>query len=75
MNNNLEIEEIVLDPFENAKAHKTDKYELLLEENGSIPILRRGTPFTMMLKFTNGNYDENRDIIYLIFSFGKYINL
>ncbi|XP_031346704.1 hemocyte protein-glutamine gamma-glutamyltransferase-like [Photinus pyralis] len=56
-------------PLENAVPHKTDKYELVHQDDPT-PVLRRGFKFSMVLRFRNRGYDRSRDVIRLVFNFG-----
>lgn len=73
MSENLQVELIHLYPVENAGAHKTDKFELVHDEDPT-PVLRRGLKFSMVLRFMERGYDKNRDVIRLIFSFGNLLH-
>lgn len=70
MTDNLQVESIFLYPKENAKAHKTDLFELIHDEVSPVPILRRGLKFTLAIRFANRRLDETNDQIRLLFNFG-----
>lgn len=67
---NLQVEVAHLYPKENSKTHKTDKYEMVHEEDLPIPILRRGLKFTMSVRFIGRGFQNNKDVLKLIFNFG-----
>lgn len=67
----LEVETLYLYPKENAVSHKTDKYELVHDEESPIAILRRGLSFTMAIRFTNRAFDKTKDYVRLLFNYGK----
>lgn len=69
---NLRIESLHLYPVENARIHKTERYELVHDEENPIPILRRGLNFTMALRFAEGReYNSSKDTVKFIFNFGE----
>lgn len=70
----LEIESLYLYPVENAKKHKTDKFELIHDEENPIPILRRGIKFTAAIRFKNRGYNVKEDQIRLVFEYGPNPN-
>ncbi|CAH0548098.1 unnamed protein product [Brassicogethes aeneus] len=74
MKYNLEVEGISLFPKENAKKHRTYKYETVHDDENPTAVLRRGQTFKMQLKFFNGSFDENKDIVKLIFNYGSNPN-
>ncbi|XP_044729882.1 hemocyte protein-glutamine gamma-glutamyltransferase-like [Chrysoperla carnea] len=65
----LEVELIYLYPQENAKLHHTENYELLYDEP-ACPVLRRGNPFTAVIRFANRPFNEDTDVIKLVFTYG-----
>ncbi|KAK5640144.1 hypothetical protein RI129_010955 [Pyrocoelia pectoralis] len=65
----LETDLIHLYPLENSVPHKTDKYELVHEDDPT-PVLRRGFKFSMVIRFRNRGFDKTKDVIRLIFNFG-----
>lgn len=65
----LQVEIVHFYPRENAKPHNTTKYEVVNEENPTVTIVRRGQPFSGVVRFTRP-YDEANDIIQLVFSIG-----
>lgn len=71
MGENLRVQLIYLYPLENAGAHKTDKFELVHEENAT-PVLRRGQKFSMALRFEGRSFEKERDAVRLIFNFGNF---
>lgn len=72
---NLKVELAYLYAKENAKVHKTDKYEMVHDEEFPVPILRRGIKFTMSIRFIDRAYDSNLDDVKIIFNYGKQIVL
>lgn len=70
MGENLEVESVYLYPLENSKRHKTEKYEVIHDEN-PIPILRRGERFTLAIRFMNRPFRKDLDLVKLIFNYGK----
>lgn len=71
---NLTVEMAYFYPKENAVAHKTDKFELVHDEDHPIPILRRGLKFTLAVRFMGRSYQKGKDIVKLIFNFGNKPN-
>lgn len=69
---NLKVEVAYLYPKENAKNHKTDKYEMVHEEDLPIPVLRRGLKFTMTIRFIGRSFQNDLDILKVIFNFGTF---
>lgn len=67
----LNVELLYLYPKENGKKHKTDKFELIHDEDNPIPILRRGIKFTLAIRFKSRGFNANYDQIRLIFEFGN----
>lgn len=71
----LRIESLFLYPLENSKQHKTERFELVHDNENPIAILRRGISFTMAVRFMDREYDSYKDFIKFIFNFGKFIAL
>lgn len=72
MSENLEVESVYFYPIENSKSHKTNKFELIYDEENPIPIFRRGIKFTIALRFKNNkSFDPQRDHLRVIFNFGN----
>ena len=69
----LEVETVHLYEKENAEAHRTFNFELV-HQDPAIPVLRRGQPFNMALRF-NREYVDETDIVRLLFSFGPNPNV
>ncbi|XP_063366650.1 hemocyte protein-glutamine gamma-glutamyltransferase-like [Cydia amplana] len=65
----LVVNEVNFYPRENAKLHHTDKYELVNAEDSKAAILRRGQLFKGEVQFTRP-YDEESDLVQLVFTFG-----
>lgn len=56
---------------DNAKEHKTIRYELV-HRLPETPVLRRGRSFTLCIRFNSGRtFDVEKDILRLNFNFGK----
>lgn len=68
----LRIESLYLYPLENAKQHKTERFELVHDNENPVPILRRGISFTMAVRFVDRAYDASKDSVKFIFNFGKF---
>ncbi|XP_072942893.1 hemocyte protein-glutamine gamma-glutamyltransferase-like [Epargyreus clarus] len=56
-------------PRENSQTHNTVKFEAVNDENPTTAIVRRGQPFNGVIRFTRP-FDENEDMVQLIFSLG-----
>ncbi|RLU19411.1 hypothetical protein DMN91_007968 [Ooceraea biroi] len=69
----LVVESVYLYEKENAEAHHTFNFEMV-HQDPAIPILRRGQPFNMALRF-NREYVDASDIVRLLFSFGPNPNV
>ncbi|RZC42409.1 hemocyte protein-glutamine gamma-glutamyltransferase [Asbolus verrucosus] len=74
MTESLSVELVYFYPRENAKPHKTDKFELIYDKEKPIPILRRGLKFTIAIRFVGRTFDEKKDFLRLIFNFGQNPN-
>ncbi|XP_017784889.1 PREDICTED: hemocyte protein-glutamine gamma-glutamyltransferase-like [Nicrophorus vespilloides] len=74
MKHNLKVDLVCLFPKENSTSHKTDKFDLVRDEENPIAVLRRGLKFTIAIRFSERNYEDERDIVKLIFSFGPNPN-
>lgn len=72
MGENLEIDVVYFYPKENAAQHHTDKFELV-HDVLPLPILRRGQKFTVAVRFRGRNFEENKDLVRFLFSYGKLI--
>ncbi|XP_050728969.1 hemocyte protein-glutamine gamma-glutamyltransferase-like [Eriocheir sinensis] len=53
----------------NAQNHKTIKYDLIHDKENPKPVLRRGQPFYLAVRFTE-NFDLEKDRVVLNFKFG-----
>lgn len=71
---NLKVEIAYLYPKENAKIHKTIKYEMVHDEDLPVPVLRRGLKFTMSIRFVGRNFEGDKDDLKIIFNFGPRPN-
>ncbi|KAG8305603.1 hypothetical protein J6590_067081 [Homalodisca vitripennis] len=61
--------------LDNAKIHHTDRYELV-HNDPSTPILRRGQPFFMAVRFKDGRvYRDFTDDIKFVFNYGEFLLL
>ncbi|CAG5015111.1 unnamed protein product [Parnassius apollo] len=65
----LVVDVVYFYPKENAQTHNTVKFEVVNEENPTVTIVRRGQPFNGVVRFTRA-FDENEDIVQLVFSLG-----
>ncbi|KAJ3662928.1 hypothetical protein Zmor_007242 [Zophobas morio] len=75
MGENLQVELVYFYPKENSKPHKTDKFELIYDEENPVPILRRGLKFTVAIRFKNDRFvNLEKDQIRLFFNFGPTPN-
>ncbi|XP_067135706.1 hemocyte protein-glutamine gamma-glutamyltransferase-like [Centruroides vittatus] len=69
----IEVDSVELYARQNAEVHHTRRYEILKVKTPS-PVLRRGSPFFIAIRFRR-QYDSNRDLIKLEFTFGPKPNL
>ncbi|XP_029050164.2 hemocyte protein-glutamine gamma-glutamyltransferase-like [Osmia bicornis bicornis] len=69
----LVVEAVHLYEKENATSHRTINYELV-HLDPPTPVLRRGQPFNVALRF-NREYLDETDIVRLLFSFGPNPNV
>nr|CAD7425375.1 unnamed protein product [Timema monikensis] len=67
----LEVDGVRMYPLENAKRHHTERYELIHEAENPSVILRRGQEFELLVKFRERGFDPSKDIVRLVFTFGK----
>ena len=65
----IDIADIDLKIQDNGLAHQTYKYELMAEENALV--LRRGSPFNIVVTFSHENYIPKDDNMKLVFHTGK----
>lgn len=69
----LTVETVYMYEKENAKLHNTYNFELIhLEEPTAI--FRRGQPFNLAVRF-NRDYNEETDVVRLLFNFGSNPNI
>lgn len=66
----LKIDTVEMYPRDNAKEHRTERYELLRDSNPST-VLRRGQAFFMALRLKDRALDPRRDILRISFIFGR----
>ena len=66
----LKVDTVEMYSRDNAREHRTDRYELV-RDNASSCILRRGQPFFMALRMKERNFDARRDNLRVSFSFGE----
>lgn len=66
----LVVESINLFPLENAKAHHTDRFEIVRTEP-EVPVVRRGQEFKVAIKFSNRDYVKSKDMIRVLFNAGE----
>ncbi|XP_066591017.1 hemocyte protein-glutamine gamma-glutamyltransferase-like [Prorops nasuta] len=69
----LIVEMVYMYEVENASAHRTYNYELV-HLDPPTPVLRRGQVFNVALRF-NREYQDDLDIVRLLFSFGPNPNV
>lgn len=67
----LDVEHVDFLVLENARLHRTDRYELVHLES-STAVLRRGQHFKVNIDFQGRKYDHATDLVRLHFSFGMY---
>lgn len=68
------VEQIEWFPRDNAREHRTDRYEVVnnLPPNRAYPVLRRGQNFFLAIKLANrNNVDLSRQPVLLVFNFGS----
>ncbi|XP_026739990.1 hemocyte protein-glutamine gamma-glutamyltransferase-like [Trichoplusia ni] len=70
----LQVDIVHFYPRENAQPHNTVKYEVVNDENPTTTIVRRGQPFSGVVRF-NRPYDEANDIVQLVFSIGDKLTM
>lgn len=63
----LTIKSVDIKIAENAKAHHTDKFDLVKREKDPRLVIRRGQGFFISITLSR-NYDSNRDAISFIFT-------
>jgi len=68
----LKVDTVEMYSRDNAREHRTDRYELVRDSTSSC-ILRRGQPFFMALRMKERGFDARRDNLRLSFNFGKEI--
>ncbi|XP_071527713.1 hemocyte protein-glutamine gamma-glutamyltransferase-like [Panulirus ornatus] len=66
----LRIQDVDFRPAENARDHKTTKYDLVHDTERPTPVFRRGHSFHLSLVTKDRQYDGTRDHLYLNFYFG-----
>lgn len=69
----LKIDTVEMYSRDNAKEHRTDRYEIVRDNNSKATstVLRRGQPFFIALRMKDRAYDPRRDNLRISFSFGK----
>lgn len=70
----LKVDTVEMYSRDNAREHRTDRYELV-RENAPSCVLRRGQPFFMALRMRERNFDSRRDNLRVSFNFGTQIPL
>jgi len=68
----LKVDTVEMYSRDNAREHRTDRYELV-KDNTLSCILRRGQPFFMALRMKERGFDTRRDNLRVSFNFGKEI--
>jgi transglutaminase 1 len=66
----LKVDTVEMYSRDNAREHRTDRYELV-RDNASSCVLRRGQPFFMALRMKERNFDARRDVLRVSFNFGS----
>jgi transglutaminase 1 len=66
----LKVDTVEMYSRDNAREHRTDRYELV-RDNASSCVLRRGQPFFMALRMKERNFDARRDNLRVSFNFGS----
>ena len=66
----LKVDTVEMYSRDNAREHRTDRYELV-RDNALSCVLRRGQPFFLALRMRDRNFDARRDVLRVSFSFGK----
>ena len=66
----LKVDTVEMYSRDNAREHRTDRYELVRDNTLSC-ILRRGQPFFMALRMKERNFDARRDNLRVSFNFGE----
>ncbi|KAF5296194.1 hypothetical protein FQA39_LY12648 [Lamprigera yunnana] len=69
MSSTLQVTSVDLHPVENARRHRTDKFEVV-HDDVPTTILRRGELFNVTVNLKNRNFERTKDVIRLIFDFG-----
>ncbi|XP_041984352.1 hemocyte protein-glutamine gamma-glutamyltransferase-like [Aricia agestis] len=65
----LQVDVVHFYPKENAQPHNTLKFEVVNEEYPTVAVVRRGQPFSAVVRFTRP-YDEEVDLVQLVFTLG-----
>lgn len=73
MSDMLKIDTVEMYPRDNAREHRTERYELVRDNNSST-VLRRGQPFFMALRMKDRTFDPRRDVLRVSFHFGKFLS-
>lgn len=66
----LVVSSVHMYPMENAKLHHTDRFEVLHRDNPTV-VLRRAQPFHLVIGFSGRVYDLKKDLVQLVFTYGK----
>merc|ERR1712106_111523 len=56
---------------DNARNHRTSKYDLVHDKESPSPVLRRGQSFKIILKYTDRDFSKEWDRVVLTLKFGK----
>ena len=70
--NAIDIADIDLKMKDNGSSHQTSVYELMADEKALV--LRRGSPFDLVVTFTHENYSPRQDNMKLVFHTGMSMN-
>ena len=69
----LDINHVEFYASENAKNHRTDKYDLVSDKK--IPVLRRSNSFYMAISAHQRPIDPKKDKLNVVFEFGNYLTI
>jgi transglutaminase 1 len=64
------VEQVEWFSRENAREHRTDRYEITQYLHKNYPVLRRGQPFYFAIKLASRNMDLRNNPVFVTFNFG-----
>jgi hypothetical protein len=67
----LVVTSVHMYPMENAKLHHTNNFEVVHRDTPTV-VLRRGQPFHLLISFAGRSYDPTKDLVQLVFTYGKF---